>query len=665
MGQSIGFEQIKGLGAARIQKLNKAGILRPLDLLLRFPKSYIDFNAPFDPASCTDGSDVTVLGTVANEPKVQYLKKGLCIVKAVLETEHGKIDAAWFNQRFIARALPHGKRVCVTGKVKKFHNKISITAPVLLPNIADGILPLYRAVPGVPSNVLREAIDVLLQRVQVQSFFSDELRAKFGLQPLSEAIRIIHRPQSLPQVAQAARSLALEKLGYSLSVFSLVKKRSANGPKHSYAAGDAQMRAAIENLPFILTDGQRTALQDILSAMRAKPVMNRLLQGDVGCGKTIVALLAMYFAHLNGHQSVLMAPTEILAMQHYRTAINFLEPLGVKTALLSGALPKNQRDETLFNIKTHAVDVIVGTHALLSPDVTFADLSLIITDEQQRFGVNQRSALENKATAPDCLVMTATPIPRTLALCMYGELEQSDIHTMPKNRPHITTKLVPEHKHAAMFDYIMARATTEQSYVVCPRIDEDDDLTAAVSTFERLQADYPNVKCGLLHGRMRESEKNAVMEAFACGKIRVLVSTTVVEVGIDVPTAVNMIIFNAERYGLSQLHQLRGRVGRGTQDGYCFLPIAGEAPDRLRFFCDTTDGFALSEYDFGVRGAGDFIGTRQHGEADDLPVKIDADLIRTAKAFSEAALKDEKTRIRLLKSCTDTAEEYIRSITLN
>ncbi|MDE7395525.1 MAG: ATP-dependent DNA helicase RecG [Clostridiales bacterium] len=661
------MEDIRGLGKARIQKLYEAGITRPIDLLLLFPYKYVDFSAPFDPRTCKDGDDITVIGTVDNEPKVQFIRKGLSLVRVVLATPYGKIDVSWFNQRFIARALPHGKQVCITGKVKKFKQKISIAAPVLLPKIADNILPLYRPVAGVPSTVLREAINLLLDRTDVHGYLPDSVRAQFSLPDLGQAFRAMHCPQSMEQVWLAARALALEKLGYSLGVFTLVKRRSEEGQKHKYDNGDAQMRAAIENLPFILTDGQRTALSEILASLRGGKVVNRLVQGDVGCGKTIVALLSMYFAYLNGHQSVLMAPTEILAMQHYRSAIRFLEPLGVKTVFLSGALSKSARDSALFNIRTHAADVVIGTHALLSDDVVFHDLSLIVTDEQQRFGVNQRGALENKATAPDCLVMTATPIPRTLALCMYGELEQSFIRTLPTGRPEIVTKIVPEQKEKSMFDYITDRANEEQSYVVCPRIDEgeEDGLFSAVALFERLCAEYPNVRFGLLHGRLKDKEKAQIMDDFARGDIRVLVCTTVVEVGIDVPNAVNIVLFNAERYGLSQLHQLRGRVGRGTKKSFCFLPQYDTPPERLTFFCGCTDGFVLAEYDFDKRGAGDFIGTRQHGEGDDLPVKVDADLIREAKAISEVALKDEETRRKMLESCTGGTAAYIRSITMN
>ncbi|MDE6398894.1 MAG: DNA helicase RecG, partial [Clostridiales bacterium] len=355
-------------------------------------------------------------------------------------------------------------------------------------------------------------------------------------------------------------------------------------------------------------------------------------------------------------------------MQHYRAAIRFLEPLGARAALLTGSLSKSEREDALFAVRTQGADIVIGTHALIGEDVRFCNVSFVITDEQQRFGVNQRGALENKAAGADILVMTATPIPRTLALCLYGELEQSSIAALPAGRPEIITKLVPPEKFDGMYAYIMERANEgEQAYIVCPRIEseEDEDLVSAVQLHGKLRAKFTDSRIGILHGRMREQEKADVMGRFLRGEIRVLVSTTVIEVGIDVPQATNIVICNAERYGLSQLHQLRGRVGRGARKSYCFLPVGNAVPERLHYFCGCRDGFALSEYDFSLRGAGDFIGTRQHGDGGDLPVKVDAELIYTAKAVAEDALRDRETAQRLLDGLAEGAEQYVRSITMN
>lgn len=663
------FEDIKGMGKSRIEKLRSAGFNSPLDLLLHFPYKYVDLDASDCMEKLSNGDEFTVCGTVAAEPAVTFLRKGLRMTKVILKTtRYGDIEAVWFNQKYVKNALGVGKTVCVTGKVKKFRNKISVTAPVLIHPDGRRIVPMYRSIPGVPQNVVNDAIDLLLSRTEIRGYIPEKVRAEYGMPSLGKAFTAAHRPETMEEAGKAARALSLEKLGYTLGMFSLVKSLRRGDKKFAYPVGDAALENAVDKLPFALTDGQISALRDIVRSLRGDVPMNRLLQGDVGCGKTIVALLSMYFAFLNGYQSVLMAPTEILAVQHYKTAIELLERYGVKCALLCGSLSKRERDEVLFNIRNKTVDVVIGTHALIGDDVVFNKLALVITDEQQRFGVNQRGNLEDKAPSADTLVMTATPIPRTLALCMYGELEQSFIRALPSGRPGIDTAVVPAAKYGGMFDYLARRAEQgEQAYVVCPRIesDEDEGLASAVEVYEKLTAEYRAVNIGLLHGKMKDSEKSAVMDEFVCGNIRILVATTVIEVGIDVPNAANIIIFNPERYGLSQLHQLRGRVGRGDKHSYCFLPLDGDVPERIKFFCKCRDGYELSEYDFEQRGAGDFIGTRQHGDTDELPVKIDAGLIAEAKAVADATLKDADAYMKLKNSLTAGTEQYVRAITLN
>lgn len=642
--------------------------MQPLDLLLHFPYDYVDLLAPIDVDSLRDGDRITVIGTVQNEPKTQFLRKGLRMCKAVLATNYGDIEAVWFNQKYIAAAIPKGKTVCVTGKAKKFRRKVSVTAPTVLHPGGKTVVPLYRSIAGVPQSVVDDAVDSVLSCAQVRGYFPDRVREKYALPSLNEAFRRVHRPVCIAEAREAARALSLEKLGYTLAMFQVVKAAHTGTKSFSYAPCREQMQMAVQSLPFALTAQQEGALGEILRSMRDIAPMNRLLQGDVGCGKTVVALLAMYYAHCNGYQSVLMAPTEILAMQHYRSAIRFLEPLGARAVLLTGSLSKTERDDALFAIRTNGADIVIGTHALISEDVRFCNTSLVITDEQQRFGVNQRGALENKAPGADTLVMTATPIPRTLAMCMYGELEQSAISSLPTGRAEIATSLVPPEKFDGMYEYIVSRAAEgEQAYIVCPRIDGDDEenLTSATQLYADLQKRFPQAAFALLHGRMREQEKAEVMESFLRGQTRILVTTTVIEVGIDVPQACHIVICNADRYGLSQLHQLRGRVGRGNKKSYCFLPVEGEVAERLRYFCGCKDGFALAEYDFSMRGAGDFVGTRQHGEGDDLPVKMDAELIYTAKAIAKDVLEDENAVKTLRAGITDGAERYVRSITMN
>lgn len=660
------FSEIKGIGKSRIAKLKAAGINTPLDLLLHFPYKYVDTSSAVDFSKLSEGDDLTVCGTVVNQPEVRYLRKGLRLTKVVLDTKYGQIEANWFNRKYIATALPCGKTVCLNGKVKKFRNKISLSAPVIVQSVQDGIVPLYKSL-GIPQTIFNDAIGEVLERAQITGYIPDEVRQKYRLGSLTNAFKGVHRPNNITQAESAAKILALEKLSYTLSAFSLVKTLGGNEKKYEYGLPKESLNNVINSLPFKLTQEQDGALNAILKSLNGEAPMNMLLQGDVGCGKTVIALLCMFYAHLCGYQSVLMAPTEILALQHYKSAIRFLEPLGAKCALLCGSLNKQEREQVLFNIRTKSADIIIGTHALISESVEFKDLSLVITDEQQRFGVNQRGSLENKAQGADTLVMTATPIPRTLALCVYGELCQTNVKSLPQGRPDIVTKTVPASKYKSMFDYVFSCAEKgEQTYIVCPRIDADEDetLISATELHKKLIGEYNCDNIGLLHGRLKDSEKSEVMRRFACGDIKVLVATSVVEVGIDVPSATNIIIFNSERYGLSQLHQLRGRVGRGVKKSYCFLPTDNPV-ERLNFFCNCRDGFELSEYDFVQRGAGDFIGTRQHGDSTDFPIKIDAELIKLAKLIADDTLRNAEAKAILKNGITCGTEEYIKTITMN
>jgi len=664
----LNLEDIKGLGKTRIEKLRAVGIVRPLDLLLHFPYKYVELDARADIDKLKTGDELTVAGTVINEPVVKFLRKGLRLTQATLQTQYGEIEAAWFNQKYIKAALPKGKFVCLHGKIKKFRNKITLSAPVIVRQNGKNTVALYRNIPGIPQSVFSEAVDMLLSCADVHGYIPESVRANHGLPPLGKAFCEVHRPTNIISAHNAARALSLEKLSYSLCMFSAVKAMASRSEKFEYSRDFGDLKNIISSLPFELTRSQTAALKDIIASLKSETPMNRLLQGDVGCGKTVIALLAMYFAYLNGYQSVLMAPTEILAVQHYKSAIKFLECAGAKAVLLSGSLNKTEREQALFNIENKVADIVIGTHALLSDDVRFAKPALIITDEQQRFGVNQRGKLESKAPNADILVMTATPIPRTLALTLYGELEQSCITALPAGRPEIITSAVPEKKFEGMFDYVLERARLgEGTYIVCPRIDsdEEEELVSAAELYARLKAKYACVGIGLLHGKLKDSEKNEIMGDFSRGKIKVLVATTVIEVGIDVPSAANIIIFNSERYGLSQLHQLRGRVGRGDKKSYCFLPVKGTVPERLEFFRNCNNGFELSEYDFEKRGAGDFIGTRQHGDAEELPVKIDAALISEAKAISEEVLRDADAAAGIKAAAKSGAEQYVRTITMN
>ena len=419
-----------------------------------------------------------------------------------------------------------------------------------------------------------------------------------------------------------------------------------------------------DRLPYELTDDQRSAIEHLLKSMKSDKLMNALVQGEVGCGKTAVALAVMYYCVKCGHQATLMAPTEVLARQHYETAVKLLEPLGVNVQLLCASMNKVQTETALFNIKYGVAGCIIGTQSLISDGIEYADLRLVIVDEQQRFGVNQRAKLESKGKKTDMIVMTATPIPRTLALSLYGELDETDIRSMPKNRPKVHTSIVPPSKYDGMFKYIEAcAARDERTYIICPRItDSDEDLTGVDKVYNKLKNTSLGAVCGCLHGKLKDAEKNAMMKKFKTGELKVLVSTTVVEVGIDVPEATVVVVYDAERFGLAQLHQIRGRVGRGVKESYCFLISDNGTPEsdeRLKKFCSLADGFSVSELDFELRGAGDFVGLRQHGNV----FEIDKETIVRARALSDALIGDGSSSDAIIRSLK--SPEFIKSVTMN
>lgn len=668
------LNEIKGIGEKRLRKLAEANISTPLDLLLHFPYAYADTDCIYDWKTLQDGDVILIKGRVDGPPVQKFVRKGLSFVKCKFCLDSGEtVSCTWFNQRFVFRQLLPDSYFFVRGKVKKFRGGIEISAPQLLPFEGNEhrIIPLYRPIKGLPSNVFSEAVRQVLLQVRVNSYLSPELAAKHHLMPLNEAFRCLHCPKNMAEVSLAARTVAIENVTNRLALFSILKRQNAQNRIFRYSEDTTVLQDVIKTLPYALTNDQQNALDAIMQALRAPRQMNLLLQGDVGCGKTIVALLAMYFAYRSGYQSVLMAPTELLARQHYKNALQVFSGTDVKIALLTGAQSKTERDTVLFNIRNGVADLVIGTHAVIQDNVTFKRLSLVITDEQHRFGVNQRGDLENKASGTDCLVMSATPIPRTLALTMYGELEQVKIASAPQNKAKIITKMVPQKKLQDMYAYIGQKAAVgEQTYLVCPRIEEDEDgLLSVTELYNAVKSRYAAYGVGLLHGQLKESAKNAIMQQFAEGQIRILITTTVIEVGIDVRNATNMVIFHAERYGLSQLHQLRGRVGRGTAQSYCFLVTQNEQKEtleRLQMFCECDNGFTLAEYDFKLRGAGDFIGTRQHGENSVLSlVTVDAEIIHAAKEIAEQFLQDAELCEKLTADIGESGCEYIKSITLN
>ena len=446
----------------------------------------------------------------------------------------------------------------------------------------------------------------ILDNVKIEGQISNEFCQKNGLLPLNHCIRALHKPSNQGELFNAKNHAALQMLAFNLATFMLLKGQNSQIKRNRYDDNVSTLRKVINSLPYKLTEDQTQVVQNIINDLHSDRRMNRLIEGDVGCGKTIVAFAAMYYVALSGCQVALMAPTEILARQHYAKAIDFFGD--IKCELLCSSQSKERQNEALFNIENGNAQIVIGTHAIFQDNVMFKNLALTVVDEQHRFGVAQRGNLENKGFNTDSLVMSATPIPRTLALTMYGDLDISVIKTLPSGKAKIFTKFVPKSKEKEMFDYIYTRTLIgEKSYVVCPRV-EDEESISAVQMYKELKKQFGSV-VGLIHGQMNEADKNKAMTDFVNGKIMILVCTTVIEVGIDVADAINIVIFDAERYGLSQLHQLRGRVGRGKKDSYCFLISKNEKPcQRLEYFARTNSGFDLAEYDFKQRGAGDFWG---------------------------------------------------------
>ncbi len=655
------LQEIKGIGAKRVKALNEMGIFTPSDLLLRFPDKYIYKNAVIDPRVVREGDEISFAAKVSAEAKRSYIRKGLSVVTCSVVNNGTTVRCSWFNQPFAARSLKIGDTVYVCGKVKKFKSILQMTNPAFIAPQEDdgGIIPVYKT--AIPSRTFASAVRTALENVTVNSYIPRDVALKFNLLPLQTALTEVHMPTDKVMLSRARRCVAIENMCYVITSYRLLKDDRRD---FEYGVPPSVVEDITSRLTYELTHDQKLAVKNIISEMRSDKLMNALVQGEVGCGKTVVALIVMYYAAKSGHQATLMAPTETLARQHYENAIKLLEPLGVNVQLLCASMNKTQTETALFNIKYGVAQCIIGTQSLISDGIEYNDLRLVIVDEQQRFGVNQRAKLESKGKKTDMIVMTATPIPRTLALSLYGELSQTDIRTIPKNRPSVQTSIVPPSKFDGMFKYIETCASRdERTYIICPRIaDDDDDVTGVDKIYAKLKSMPIGKFCGCLHGKMRDAEKNSVMKSFKNGEIKVLVSTTVVEVGIDVPEATNVIVYDAERFGLAQLHQIRGRVGRGTKQSYCFLISENGTPEsdeRLKKFCGMRDGFSVSELDFELRGAGDFVGLRQHGNV----LELDKDTILCARELSDAIINDGRASEGIIDSLK--SPEFIKSVTMN
>lgn len=640
-------QYIPRVGPARAKLLKKLGVETVKDLLYYIPFRYDDFSLISPINHVQPGETVTVKGTITAFHNA-FTKSGKKLQEVKVSDETGTLDIIWFNQPFLVRVLPVGTNVRLAGKIDWFGHKLVMSSPSyevtgpgpVSESLHTGrLVPIYPETEGISSKWLRGRIAFALEQVLVS--IVDAL-PDFGLMPLPQAIQTVHFPQTKDQAEAARRRLAFDEL-FFLQLRAWEERHIWENSKRSYPnrIEKNEVTKLKNSLPFTLTDDQNTATHEILTDLTRAYPMNRLLEGDVGAGKTVVAMIAMYVAHLNGLQSVLMAPTQILAEQHYATIKGFLEPLGVQIGLVTGST------------KSDTKDILIGTHALLSKNITFNRLGLVVIDEQQRFGVLQRSALEKvtkRGKTPHLLTMTATPIPRTVARTMMGNLDLSILATIPDGRKKVKTWVVPNEKREKSYPWITAqiKETGGQVFVICPLIEESETMLtvkSAKAEYERLVSLFPGLSLGLLHGRMKPKEKNTVLDEFRQGNTQILVATPVVEVGIDIQNATIMVIEAAERFGLSQLHQLRGRVGRGELQSYCLLFTEQEDEQtltRLKAMETTHSGPILAEIDLKLRGPGDLFGTRQHGITDlHIARWTDASLIaETGSAVKELVSRD-------------------------
>jgi len=642
---------LKGVGPKRADAFARLGIGTARDLLYHVPRRYDDASTVEPIGDLQVGMDATVLGRVRSKGVIPT-RRGLRIFQAVLEDDSGMITVAWPGQPWLDRKLREGDTLLVAGPVRFFHGRqiqpreFTVLARGSEPAPSRGVIFVtYPASEDVPQWVLRGVfernLDALLSWADEDEYLSGDELERLGLPRLSAALTWLHRPRELRQAEAGRRRLAYDEL-YFLQLVQAQARRQATeaAPGVAHVRTNELIRPLHDALPFELTGAQASALREIYADMQSERRMSRLLQGDVGSGKTIVALFAMLLAVEGGRQAALMAPTEILAEQHARGVAALAGPLGIEVVLLTGSLRAAERRAALAAIASGEAPIVVGTHALIQEGVVFDELGLAVVDEQHRFGVRQRMALsEREDIRPDVLVMSATPIPRSLAMTLYGDLDLTILDELPPGRTPIRTVLRRPDRREAVYRFVDEQvAQGRQAYIVYPLVEESDKVEALAATeeFERLRTEvFSERRVGLLHGQLRPAEKDTVMRSFLAGEIDVLVATTVIEVGIDVANASVMVIEHAERFGLSQLHQLRGRVGRGAAESHCVLiaePGEG-AEERLKIFRDTTDGFEVARADLSIRGQGDLLGTQQHGRD---PVLRHADLLRDEDLLVEA-----------------------------
>lgn len=678
------IQYVKGVGPKRAKQLKRLNIHTVEDLLYFVPREYEDRSKFKDISQCAEGEQISLNVEISGYPSKIKPRRNLTILKIPVRDHSGHAQLVWFNQDYIANKLTIGDRIAVHGKVNIFNNEIQIMNPVFEKGDHEKIgkiIPIYPLTEKLTNN---EMIRIMTNAIRdyghsLKERLPNYLREELNLMPIRESIINIHFPKDRKQYFEARRRLVFEELlTLQLGLF-LIRNRTKEINQGIQFPHISEVDGFIEGLPFKLTNAQRRVYKEIEMDMEKDAQMNRLIQGDVGSGKTIIAILAMFKAWKSGYQSVMMAPTEILAQQHYDSISSFYKEYDIRCELLVGSLSNKKKEEILDDLRTGKINVLVGTHAVIQDKVEFNKLGLAITDEQHRFGVKQRAVLSQKGESPDILVMTATPIPRTLALILYGDLDISIIDELPPGRKEIETYAVGFNIVDRIHNFVKKQILEgRQAYIVCPLIEESDTLKvkSAEELYIILKNEvYKGFNVGLLHGRMKPGEKDYVMGKFANGELDVLISTTVIEVGVNVPNANIMVIYNAERFGLAQLHQLRGRVGRGEYQSYCILINGSNSKisrERMRILQKSTDGFYISEKDLELRGPGEFFGTKQHGLPDLKIANLftDMEILRLAQKKAkeileeDAYLVDEKHSF-LRQSIIDLFKDRIKDLIFN
>lgn len=662
---------LRSVTEKREKEFAKLNIFDTRDLIGYFPRTYLDMTNRvsvrdvFHNDMALIACRLTSAAPLRQTGRVKY-------IKAHLQQNGDLFSAVWFNMPYLAPRLKEGDYLFY-GRVQNRYGQVTLINPTFEPiehnRRLKGLVPVYPLKATLTQRIVRESVAQALQRETFQSVIPEELRKKYGISSLKEAFFAIHAPETQKDAWKASERIALEEYFTLISAFKLIKGDKCEARINRYSVTEQEVEAFEKRFPFAFTQGQKAAVRDIYLNVTSPTRMNRLVQGDVGSGKTAVALTGIFMAVKSGYQAVYLSPTEVLAAQNFALLQKVFPEYRV--GYLAGGSSAKEKRALKEAAAKGEVDIVCATHAVLQGDVQFSSLGFCVCDEQHRFGVGQRNTLSEKGNGADMLVMSATPIPRTLSLIFYGDLDITVIADKPKERQEVATSIIPQYKYDDMLEYIRKQTKAgRQAYFVCAKIDDDEgQVTSVTELYEELRGRLPDVRFSLLHGRMKEKDKAQIMSAFKRKEYDCLVSTTVIEVGVDVPNATIMVIMNAERYGLSQLHQLRGRVGRGTEKSWCFLLVGSEseaAIERLTVLKSTTDGFKLAEKDLELRGSGDFLGTRQSGRFFNgiKNLRYSTEIIFTAKKLSEEAferkLNTEEIRIAAIKKY-----ESLKDVVLN